>query len=138
MDSAVTGPISGVVPLVHVADIERSAAFYRLLGFEIGNHQPRDGEKHWAWLYSPQASDWRRGPNLMLTRGEEKQAEVRPGTTTLYLYAVDVVSMHATLVANGVKPGAIAYPDYMPRGEFGVRDPDGYHLTIAQTGPDTP
>jgi hypothetical protein len=26
----------------------------------------------------------------------------------------------------------------MPGGEFGVRDPDGYHLTIAQAGPDTP
>jgi catechol 2,3-dioxygenase-like lactoylglutathione lyase family enzyme len=138
MDSAITGPITGVVPLIHVADIERSAAFYRLLGFEIGNYQPRTGEKSWAWLYAPQVSDWRRGPNLMLTRGEEKPGEVRPGTTTLYLYAADVVAMHATLVANGVTPGAIAYPDYMPEGEFGVRDPDGYHLTIAQTGPETP
>jgi catechol 2,3-dioxygenase-like lactoylglutathione lyase family enzyme len=50
MDSPVTGPITGVVPLILVADIERSAAFYRLLGFEIGNYQPRTGEKHWAWL----------------------------------------------------------------------------------------
>jgi hypothetical protein len=42
------------------------------------------------------------------------------------------------LVANGVAPGAIVYPDYMPKGEFGVHDPDGYHLTIAQAGSDTP
>ena len=138
MDSAVTGPITGVVPLILVSDIERAAAFYRLLGFEVGNYQLRTGEKHWAWLYAPKASDWRRGPNLMLTRGEEKAAEVRPGTTTLYLYAADVVSQHAMLVANGLTPGAIAYPDYMPEGEFGVRDPDGYHLTIAQAGPETP
>ena len=138
MDSAVTGPITGVVPLIHVSDIERAAAFYRLLGFEIGNYQPRTGEKHWAWLYAPKASDWRRGPNLMLTRGEEEAAEVRPSTTTLYLYAADVVSLHAMLVANGLTPGAITYPDYMPEGEFGVRDPDGCYLTIAQAGPETP
>jgi hypothetical protein len=94
-----TGPISGVVPLILVADIERSAAFYGLLGFEIGNHQPRTGEKHWAWLYAPQASDWRRGSNLMLTRGEGRPVDVKPGTTTLYLYAVDVVSTHANLIA---------------------------------------
>ena len=130
--------ITGVVPLIHVANIERSAAFYRLLGFEIGNHQPRTGEMHWAWLYAPDAADWRRGPNLMLTRGEEKPAAVRPGTTTLYLYAADLPSVHAALVASGITPGAIVYPDYLPRGEFGVHDPDGYHLTIAQAGPDTP
>jgi len=72
--------------------------------------------------------------NLMLTRGAERPAEVRPSTTTLYLFAADVVSTHATLVANGIRPGAIVYPDYMPCGEFGVRDPDGYQLTIAQAG----
>jgi catechol 2,3-dioxygenase-like lactoylglutathione lyase family enzyme len=137
MDPTLTGPITGVVPLILVSDIEESAAFYRLLGFEIGNYQPRTGEKHWVWLYAPEASDWRRGPNLMLTRGEEG-AQPRPGTTTLYLYAADVASVHATLVASGIAPGAIVYPDYMPKGEFGVHDPDGYHLTIAQAGPETP
>ena len=40
-----TEPISGVVPLILIADIERAAAFYRLLGFEVGNYQPRTGEK---------------------------------------------------------------------------------------------
>jgi len=62
------GPISGIVAMIHVADVQRSANFYRLLGFEIGNSVPRTGEMHWAWLYAPSAPDWRRGPNLMLTR----------------------------------------------------------------------
>jgi hypothetical protein len=30
-------PISGLVPMIHVADVGRAAQFYRLLGFEIGN-----------------------------------------------------------------------------------------------------
>jgi len=37
-----TAPISGLVPMIHVADVERSAAFYRLLGFEIGNQAAAD------------------------------------------------------------------------------------------------
>src|SRR5881628_3643337 len=47
-------------------------------------------------------------PNLMLTRGEEG-AQPRFRTTTLYLYAADVASVHATLVANGIAPEAIVY-----------------------------
>ena len=52
-------PISGLVPMIHVADVERSAEFYRLLGFEIGNYVPRAGPMHWAWLYAPKAADCR-------------------------------------------------------------------------------
>jgi catechol 2,3-dioxygenase-like lactoylglutathione lyase family enzyme len=43
--------------MIRVDDIERSAAFYRLLGFEIGNRVPRIGPPHWAWLHQPQASN---------------------------------------------------------------------------------
>jgi hypothetical protein len=32
-----TAPITGLVPMIHVANVERSAEFYRLLGFEVGN-----------------------------------------------------------------------------------------------------
>ena len=61
-------PITGIVSMIHVSDVERSAAFYRLLGFEIGNRVPKTGPPQWAWLYAPGAPDWRRGPNLMLAR----------------------------------------------------------------------
>jgi hypothetical protein len=74
----------------------------------------------------------------MLTLREEHSPPVTPGTTVFYLYAADVTSMHAMLAANGVRHGAIAFPDYMPKGEFDVWDPDGYKLTVAQAGPDTP
>ena len=49
-----------VVALLHVADVERSAEFYRLLGFEIGNYVPRDcpPPMQWAWLYQPNAPNW--------------------------------------------------------------------------------
>ena len=41
-------PLTGLVPMIRVADVEQSAAFYRLLGFEIGNKVPREGSPHWA------------------------------------------------------------------------------------------
>ncbi len=42
------------------------------------------------------------------------------------------------LVREGLEPGEIEYPEYLPAGEFQMRDPDGYCLMIAQSAPDTP
>jgi len=38
------------------------------------------------------------------------------------------------LVASGVRVSPITYPDYMPKGEIRVDDPDGYTLLIGQAG----
>ena len=49
-------PISGLVPMIHVAHVERSIEFYRLLGFEVGNKVPPTGPLHWAWLVCAKSS----------------------------------------------------------------------------------
>jgi hypothetical protein len=46
-------PVSGLVPMLPVLDVERSAAFYKLLAFAVGNRVPQNGPLHWAWLYAP-------------------------------------------------------------------------------------
>lgn len=130
-------PISGLVPMIHVADVERSAAFYRHLGFEIGHYVPRTGTKHWAWLYAPKAADWKRGPNLMLTRSDGA-IDARAQSVLFYLYAADLKSLRGELLSKGVQVGEITYPDYLPNGECCVEDPDGYTLMIAQAADDTP
>ena len=129
--------VRSVVAMIHVTDVDRSAAFYRLLGFEIGNFVPREGTKNWAWLYSPAASDWKTGPNLMLARTGRP---LNPGAQDVlfYLYAADLVALRNTLIAQGLKPGEIKYPEYLPKGEFRIDDPDGYCLMIAQAAEDTP
>lgn len=129
--------ISGLVPMIHVEDVDRSAEFYRLLGFEIGNYVPRTGTKHWAWLYAPKAADWKRGPNLMVTRAE-CAIDASEQEVLFYMYAADLKSLRAALLAKGVPAGEITYPDYLPNGEFRLTDPDGYTLMIAQSGEDTP
>jgi hypothetical protein len=59
-------PVHAIVPMLHVTDLPRSVEFYRLLDFDVGNYEPREGPIEWAWLYAPKATDWKRGPNLML------------------------------------------------------------------------
>lgn len=38
--------IRGLVPMIFVSDVNRSAAFYRSLGFEIGHHVPPGAERN--------------------------------------------------------------------------------------------
>ena len=123
--------------MIHVASIERSVEFYRLLGFEIGNREPHEGPPHWVWLYAPKAPEWRRGANLMLTRTKE---HIAPDAqrVLLYVYVADVVAQRDQLIATGVAAGEITHPPYLRDGEFETKDPDGYVLMIAQAGPDTP
>ena len=131
-------PITGLVPMLPVRDVERSLEFYRLLGFAVGNRAPHEGAMTWAWLYAPNAPDWRRGPNLMLISGIER--EISPAGTgiLLYVYASDLAGLRTELLSAGEDPGPIKYPEYLPKGEFSVQDPDGYCLMIAQSTPDTP
>ena len=136
-DTPSQGPLTGLVPMIHVADVQRAADFYRLLGFEIGNRVPPAGEMRWAWLYSPAAPDWKRGANLMLTR-TDCALEPELERVLFYLYATDLKALRDSLVARGVNATEISYPEYLPDGEFRVQDPDGYTLMIAQTAADTP
>ncbi len=136
--SAADAPlISGLVPMVHVQDVESSATFYRLLGFEVGNFVPPSGPMQWAWLYVPKAADWKRGPNLMVTRSE-RAIDSSVQEILFYLYANDLKTVRSMLLTHGVRAGEITHPEYLPDGEFRVEDPDGYTLMIAQSAADTP
>lgn len=129
--------ISGLVPMIHVADVERSATFYRHLGFEIGHYVPRRGPMHWAWRYTPKAADWKRGPNLMLTRSE-CAIDAAVQQVLFYFYAADLQALRKRLLQHGIAAGEIAYPEYLPSGEFRLQDPDGYTLMVARSAADTP
>ena len=51
-----------------------------------------------------------------------------------YLCSPDLIALRDHLLATGVKTSPITYPDYMPKGEIRVDDPDGYCLLIGQSG----
>lgn len=115
-----------LVPMVSVADVDRSIAFYSHLGFEVGNMFASEGETKpsWAWLQSDDAQ-------LMLSAANEPSGDQH--TVLFYVYTEDVAAARASLIEVGLSPGEIATPFYAPRGEFQLVDPDGYIIMITHT-----
>jgi catechol 2,3-dioxygenase-like lactoylglutathione lyase family enzyme len=113
--------------MAFVADVEGSIAFYRRLGFEVGNTFAADGatKPTWAWLDSG-------GAQMMLAAANEPVIPDQQ-RVLFYLYTDDVAAARAELAEAGLNPGAIETPFYAPRGEFCLVDPDGYVLMITHT-----
>ncbi len=121
------GSPSSLVPMVFVESVPRSIAFYGRLGFEVGNTftPPDHAEPTWAWLKSA-------GAHLMVARaGEPVVASMQ--SVIFYIYCPDVAAYRTQLQQLGLEVGEIEYPFYAPRGEFRVKDPDGYCLMVTHT-----
>lgn len=118
-------PVSSLVPFVHVGDVERSIAFYGLLGFAVyATHGPA-GRLVWASLASGEA-------RLMLARADEPIDPAGQGVL-FYLYAPDLDAVQRHLRAHGAQAGQIRDGSPGPAREMRVRDPDGYCLMVAET-----
>ena len=116
-----------LVPMISVADVERSIAFYHHLGFELANtFAPSEAAKPtWAWLRSGDAQ-------LMLAAASNPVVPDRQ-SVLVYVYTDDVADAHSSLTDAGLNPGPILSPFYAPRGEFQLVDPDGYVLMVTHT-----
>lgn len=117
-------PFRNLTPMAFVRDVEACIAFYRTLGFDIGN-TVGEPVPNWAWLHSG-------GAQLMIAKGTAPVVAAEQAVL-FYLYVDDVAAKHAELAAAGIAVGEITTPFYNPRGEFRVVDPDGYTLMIAHT-----
>ena len=117
--------VGSLVPLVHVADLAASIAFYGKLGFSVGHSftPPAAAEPAWAYLTAG-------GAELMLGKADEPVVPEQQAVL-FYVYCEDVPAMHAQLTAAGLAPGPIATPFYNPKGEFRLLDPDGYVVMVA-------
>jgi len=91
-----------------------------------GSLKNPSGELQWVHLANDQAE-------LMFARASEP---VIPGQQAVlfYLYTPDLIALRERLLSTGVRVSTITYPDYMPKGEIRVDDPDGYCLLIGQAG----
>jgi hypothetical protein len=49
-----------------------------------------------------------------------------------WFYATDVVEYRTNLKGRGVDVGPMTFPEYLPKGEFRMTDPDGYCLAVGQ------
>jgi catechol 2,3-dioxygenase-like lactoylglutathione lyase family enzyme len=121
------GKVTGLIPMAHAADVQRAVDFYQTFGMEVrGSLRNRAGYLQWVHLNCGQA-------DLMFARASEP---VTPSQQAVlfYLYSPDLIALREHLLAAGVKVSPITYPEYMPKGEIRVEDPDGYVLLIGQAG----
>jgi catechol 2,3-dioxygenase-like lactoylglutathione lyase family enzyme len=114
-----------LVPYAHVADIQRSIAFYQQLGFSVANAHPEDSKTPiWVWLNAGKA-------NLMLSAASAPIVASEQAVF-FYLYVHDVKAFRDRVIEAGIAAGPLEHPFYLPLGEFRVHDPDGYGVTVAQ------
>ena len=123
--TTMTAKVTGLIPMAHAADVQRAVDFYQKLGMEIrGSLRNPSGTLQWVHLNCGQA-------DLMLTRASEAVIPSQQAVL-FYLYSPDLIALRGHLLASGVKVSPITYPEYMPKGEIRVEDPDGYVLLIGQ------
>jgi uncharacterized glyoxalase superfamily protein PhnB len=126
-DSAPEPPeqrVKGLIPFVHVDDVERSIAFYHHLGFTVTSVYKYRGRPVWAELRSE-------GAELMVSTDGDPIDPAGQGVL-FYLYSDDLAALREQLISGGLQPGEIVDGTPGPRQEMQVTDPDGYVLKIAQ------
>jgi hypothetical protein len=114
-----------LTPLLRVAEVERSIRFYELLGLvKIAT----DGCNPLGW-----ARLRCEGGAVMLQRAG-RPIDMGAQAVSLYLYTPDLLALRKHLIDNAVKVQPIVFPEYMPRGEMNVFDPDGYLIHLGHWG----
>jgi lactoylglutathione lyase len=129
-------PIAGLAHIgIRVHDLERSVAFYRVLGFEktVGPVGPEpvaildhpSGVEINLILNAPKASE----PNVLMDVPEK-----HPGITHIALLCADILAAKAKLEAAGhrISAGPVRLGP-SAQGIF-VRDPDGNVIELHQRG----
>jgi hypothetical protein len=136
--------VNRLVPMAHVADVDRSAEFYSLLGFSCESRfSGVNGVTNFAGMVSGQAK-------IFLALASEPVIATQQAVL-FYLYSEDVAELRRHLLERGLLDGGpppgegpglqlpernavfdLRYPFYMPIGELRVHDIDGYVLLIGQ------
>ncbi len=107
--------------MIHATDMDRSIAFYRLLGFDLID---TEGEPMgWARMHCE-------GGALMFLKAEHPEVSHKHGVL-FYMYTPDLPAFREHLLANGVSVPQISYPDYSAGGELCFKDPDGYVVIVS-------
>jgi hypothetical protein len=92
----------------------------------LGSLKASEGALRWAHVTGGNA-------HLMFARATAPVVS-REQAVLFYLYTRNLIALRDHLLAAGVSVSSITHPDYMPKGEIRVEDPDGYVLLIGQAG----
>ena len=131
-------PINGLVPMIHVLDMQRSVASIACWDSRLATTSRAKRARRCTGAGSTRpAPNWKRGPNLMLTRGA-CAIDTAAQEVLFYLYASDLHRIRRQLLAAGVRQERSIIPNTCARANSASADPDGYTLMIAQAGESTP
>ncbi|WP_339780004.1 VOC family protein [uncultured Thalassospira sp.] len=133
--------LNAATPLLSVANIDQSIAFYRCLGFVVVARTLDEASREvmWVMLASdardvPSAKTGREPIRLMLAAHggvSHEERKMRPSFAGMvwYLECDDVPALFAGLGDAGYAPEPI---ETLENGslQFFVRDPDGYELAV--------
>jgi catechol 2,3-dioxygenase-like lactoylglutathione lyase family enzyme len=119
-----------ISPRLHIADYNRSVAFYRdVLGFTVDATFPEE---------NPQFALMSRDSVAIQIGGPEaKKGPSDPPTVTLYLDVEDALAMHEELQGRvAIEWGPEVF--FYQRREFAFRDPDGHLIIVSEETDDAP
>lgn len=117
--------VTGLIPFVHVEDVQRSIDFYHHLGFTLASVYKYKGTPVWAELEGD-------GARLMVSTDGDPIDPAGQGVL-FYLYSSALAALREQVVNAGIDAGPIEDGTPGPRHQMQVTDPDGYVLMIAQT-----
>lgn len=120
--------VSGLIPFVHVDDVQRSIDFYHHLGFTLESVYKYKGTPVWAELESDRAQ-------LMVSTDGGAIDPAGQGVL-FYLYSPDLAALREQLLGAGIDAGEIEDGTPGPHQQMQLTDPDGYVLMVAQTEPE--
>ena len=120
--------VEGLIPFVHVEDVDASIRFYHHLGFTLASVYKYRGTPVWAELDS-------HGAKLMVTTDGDPIDPAGQGVL-FYLYSRELAALREQLLAAGVAVGEIEDGTPGPRQQMELTDPDGYLLMVAQIEPE--
>lgn len=153
-----TPGVSALTPYVHVADVERSLAFYRHLGFMADSRHAEPPSPGGPAPRTVWASASCGGARIMFALASGR-VDPAAQAVLFYVHAKDLAGLRRHLLVSGVQDAGeydpespaqrsalwgtasaaglvstIRRPFYMPEGEMRVEDPDGYTLLVGQVG----
>jgi predicted enzyme related to lactoylglutathione lyase len=115
--------VQSVIATTYVRDIDRSRAFYELLGFtEQSNGKSEAG----AWSLVAQDEQ------MILLAATRTPLGIPPLPLLYYIYVEDLAALIGMLAEAGVRAVITAHPPHALGGEARILDPDGNTLLVAQ------
>jgi catechol 2,3-dioxygenase-like lactoylglutathione lyase family enzyme len=123
---AMTAAVQSIVAVTYVRDLDKSRAFYELLGF----HQESSGKaaaSAWSALRSAESS-------VVLT-ATQPPLDIPRLPLLFYFYYADLSAAVDAVRAAGVTADHLGYPPHARGGEVKLLDPDGNTVLLGQREP---